>query len=150
MVLKMADLGRFRKSFQTPWNASYVLANGFLTTCEIVRVDFEWICNGPKLAEFEQKAWTIAHGFEDGGFGQVSEIAPNSLKRLLRACKWIFNYLRDCSWGVWVNSQWSDIGRIWAKSLYYSPWFWRWRILASVGNRSKLHETRATCLQMDF
>ena len=90
MVLNMADLGKCRKSLQTPWKASYLLANGFLTTCEIFRVDFEWIRKGPILAEFEQKAWTIAHGFEHGVFGQVSEIAPNSLKRLLRAWKWIF------------------------------------------------------------
>ena len=149
MILNMADLGKCRESLQTPWNASYVLANGFLTTCEIVRVDFEWICNGPKLVEFEQKAWTIAHGFEDGGFGHVSEVAPNSLKRLLRAWKWIFNYLRDCPCGFRVNSQGSDIGRIWAKSLDYSPWFWRWRIWASAGNRSKVPEPPPTCLQMD-
>ena len=150
MVLNMADLGKCRKSLQTPWKASYLLANGFLTTCEIVRVDFECICNGPKLVEFEQKAWTIVHGFEHGGFGQVSEIPPNSLKRLLRACKWIFNYLRDCSCGFRVNLQWSDIGRISAKTLDYSPWFWTWRIWASVGNRSKLPETPPTCLKMDF
>ena len=150
MVLKMADLGKCRKSLHTPWNASYRLANGVLTTCEIVRVDFECICNGPILAEFEQKAWTIAHCFEHGGFGQVSEIAPNSLERLLRACKWIFNYLRDFSCGFRVNLQGSDIGRIWAKSLDYSPWFWTWRIWASVENRSKLPETPPTCLQMDF
>ena len=30
---KMADFGEYRKSLQTPWNASYMLANGFLTAC---------------------------------------------------------------------------------------------------------------------
>ena len=35
-----------------------------------------------KSADFEQKAWAIAHGFEHGRFWQVVEIAPNSLKRL--------------------------------------------------------------------
>ena len=30
MVLNMADLGECQKSFQTPWNESYILANGFL------------------------------------------------------------------------------------------------------------------------
>ena len=39
-----------------------------------------WIPNGPKSTDFEQKAWAIAHGFEDGGFGQVLGIVPNSLK----------------------------------------------------------------------
>ena len=150
MVLKMADLGRFRKSFQTPWNASYLLENRFLTTFELVGDDLGWIRKGPKSTDFEQKAWAIAHGFEDGGFGQVSEIAPNSLKRLLFACKWIFNYLRDCSCGFRVNSQWSEIGRIWAKSLGYSPWFWTWRIWAGAENRSKLPETPPICLKIDF
>ena len=41
------------------------------------------ILKGPKLAVFEQKAWAIAHGFENRGFGSGREIAPNSLKRLL-------------------------------------------------------------------
>ena len=82
-----ADLGRFRKSFQTPWNAFYFLENRFLTTFEIVREDLGWIRKGPKSTDFEQKAWAIAHGFEHGGFGQVSEIVPNSLKRLLFSWK---------------------------------------------------------------
>ena len=69
MVLNMADLGRFRKSFQTPWNASYLLENRFLTTYEMVREDLGWIRKGPKSTDFEQKAGAIAHGFEDGGFG---------------------------------------------------------------------------------
>ena len=69
MVLNMADLGKCRESFQTPWNASYVLANGFTSTLGIVREDLRWIPKDPKLADFEQKAWAIAHGFEHGGFG---------------------------------------------------------------------------------
>ena len=35
------------------------------------------------MAVFEQKAWAIAHAFENRGFGSGREIAPNSLKRLL-------------------------------------------------------------------
>ena len=65
----MADLGKFRESFQTPWNASYVLTNAFTTTFWLVREDFAWIAKGSKSADSEQKAWAIAHGFEDGGFG---------------------------------------------------------------------------------
>ena len=69
MVLKIADLGKFRESIQTPWKPSNVLGNGFPTTFENVGEDFGWIWNGSKLADFDQKAWAIAHGFENGGFG---------------------------------------------------------------------------------
>ena len=34
------------------------------------------------MADFEQKPWAIAHGFEHGRFWQVLEVSPNSLKRL--------------------------------------------------------------------
>ena len=63
------------------------------------------------MAVFEQKAWAIAHGFEHGGFWQVLEIAPNSLKRLLNYCKRISNSLRDLLGPFRVNSQVSKIGR---------------------------------------
>ena len=69
MALKMADLGKCRESFQTPWNAPYVFANGFPTTLGSDREDLGWIPKGSKSANFDQKAWAIAHGFEDGGFG---------------------------------------------------------------------------------
>ena len=95
---------------------------------------------GRKLAVFEQKAWAIAHGFEHGGFWQVLEISRNCMKRLLYPCKWISNSLREFLGRFLLNSQVSKIGRFWAKSLGYSPWFWTWRILASSGNRSKLSE----------
>ena len=74
MVLNIADFEKVPKSLQTPWNASYILANGFLSTCGIVSVNFGWIRQGRKLADFEQKAWAIAHGFEHGRFGQVLEM----------------------------------------------------------------------------
>ena len=32
-------------------------------------MDFGWILQGLKLADFEQKASAIAHAFEHGGFG---------------------------------------------------------------------------------
>ena len=69
MVLNMADLSKCRESFETPQNASCVLANGFPPTFRIVREDLGWIPKDPKSAEIEQKAWAIAHGFEHGGFG---------------------------------------------------------------------------------
>ena len=65
---KMADLGRCRESFQALWNASYVLANGFPPIFGIVREGLGWIPKDSKSADFEQKAWAIAHGFEHGGF----------------------------------------------------------------------------------
>ena len=144
MVSNMADFGKSWKSLQTLWNASYILLKSFLTICEILCVDFGWIRKGRKLAVFEQKAWAIAHGLEHGGFWQVLEIAPNSLKRLLIPSKIISNYLRDSLCWFRVNSQGSKIGRFWAKSLGYSPRFWTWRILVSPGNRSKLSETHST------
>ena len=69
MVLNMADLGKCRKSLQTLSNASYILENTFLTAFGIVDKDFGWIRKGPKVADFEQKPWAIANGFEHGGFG---------------------------------------------------------------------------------
>ena len=65
----MSDLSKYRESFQTPWDASCVLADAFPTAYGIVGEDLGWIPKGPKSADLEQKAWAIAHGFEDGGFG---------------------------------------------------------------------------------
>ena len=69
MVLDMADLSKSPESFQTPWKASDLLANGFPTTFENVGEDFGRISKGPKSADFDQKAWAIVLGFEHGGFG---------------------------------------------------------------------------------
>ena len=71
-----------------------------------------WISEGRKLIDFEQTAWGIAHGFEQGRFWQVLEITPNSLKRRLRAWKWISNTLRDylC---LWLSvSIWGELARV--------------------------------------
>ena len=65
----MADLGKYRESFQTPWNDFLVLANGFLTTFWTVGEDLGWISKGRNPADFEQKTWAIAHGFKNVGFG---------------------------------------------------------------------------------
>ena len=150
MVLNRADLGKCWKSLQTFWKDSYMLANGFLSVCGPIWKDFGWIRQGPKLADFEQKAWAIAHAFEHGRFWQVLEITPNLLKGLLYACKWISTCLLDYLNGFRVNSPGSGSGRFWAKTLVYSPCFWTWRILASVGNRSKPSERTPICFQMDF
>ena len=150
MVLKMADLVKCRESFQTHWNAPNMLGNWFPTTFGLIHEDLLWIPNGPKSTNFEQKARAIAHGFEDGGFGQVLGIVPNSLKRPQCAWKLVSNYIQAHSWRFPVNSEWPEIDRFWAKSLGYSPWFWRWRIWVSPGNRSKLTETPPICLEIDF
>ena len=68
MVLKRADFGKFKKSSQTSWNVFCVLENGFLTVLELIRKDFERSPKGLKSTDFDQKAWAIAHGFEEGGF----------------------------------------------------------------------------------
>ena len=46
-----------------------MLENSFPTTFDNVGEDYGWIPKGPKSADFDQKAWAIAHGFENGGFG---------------------------------------------------------------------------------
>ena len=150
MVLNRADFDKSWKSIQTPRNAAQVLENGFLIPCGTICVDLGWIGEGRKLTDFEQKAWAIAHGFEQGGFWQVLQIAPNSLKHRLSAWKRISNTLRDylCRFGV--NWRRTKTDRFWAKGLGYSPWFWTGPILASSGNRSKLPETSPKCLKMDF
>ena len=143
MVLNMADFGKSWKSLQPLLNARKTALKLFMTACATVCVDLGWIRKGRKLADFEQKAWAIAHGFEHGRFWQVLEIAPNSLKRQENRSKMICDCLRDCLCRSRVNSEGSKIGRFWAKGLGYSPWFWTWPILESPGNRSKLSETPA-------
>ena len=150
MVFNKEDFGKSCKSLKTPPNAAQVLENGFLIPWRTICVDLGWIGEGRKLTDFEQKAWGIAHGFEQGGFWQVLQIAPNSLKRRLSAWKWISNTLRDYLWRFGVNWRGSKIDRFWAKGLGYSPWFWTGLILASCGNRSKLPETPPKGLKMDF
>ena len=44
-----------------------MLANGFLTVLELILKDFERTPKGLKSTDFHQKAWAIAHGFEEGG-----------------------------------------------------------------------------------
>ena len=149
MLLNMADLGKCWKSLQTFWKDSYRLANGFLSACGTVWMDFGWIRYSPKLADFEQKPWAIAHAFEHGGFGQVLEIAPNFWKDSYMLPN---GFLSACG-TIWMDFGWIRQGpklADWAKSLGYSPSFWPWPILAIVGNRTKLSERTPICFQMDF
>ena len=150
MILNMADFDKSWKSLQSHWNGSKTLLNWILSPCTTVYVNFGWIRKARKLADFEQKAWAIAHGFEHGRFWQVLEIAPKSLKRFQNPPKLIFNSLHDCFRRFRVNSQGSKIGRFWAKSLGYSPWFWTWPIFTSSANRSKHSETVPKPSQTDF
>ena len=68
MVLNMADFDTCQKSSQTPCNVAYMFVNRFVTVLGLVRNDLGRILEGSKSADFEQKAWAIAHGFENGGF----------------------------------------------------------------------------------
>ena len=112
-----------------------------MTACATFCVDLGCFRTGRKLADFEQNAWAIAHGFEHGRFWQVLEIAPNSLKRLQNRSYISCDCLRDFLCRFRVNSYRSNVGRFRAKGLDYSPRFWTWPILASPGNRPKLSET---------
>ena len=141
MVLNMADLCMSLKSLQTHWNASKTVLKWFVTACVTVCVELGWIRKVRKLADFEQKAWAIAHGLEHGRFWQVLEIAPHSLKNLQTRSKMICDCLRDCLCRFRVNWQGSKIGRFGPKGLGSSQWFWTWPILACPGNRSTLSET---------
>ena len=109
MVLNRVDFGRCWESFQTPWNACYVFANEFPTTCGIVPEDLESIPKVPKSTDFDQKPCAIVHGFEQGRFRQVLGIVSNSLKCPLSACKCICKCFLDCSWRFGVNSEGSEI-----------------------------------------
>ena len=53
----------------------------------MLREEFDRIYRCPKSADFYQKAWAIAHGFDHGGFRSVLETVSNSIKRLPQADK---------------------------------------------------------------
>ena len=136
-----ADFGKSCKWLQTLRNACKTVLKWFVTACATFCVDLGGIREGRKFADFEQKAWAIAHGFEHARIWRVLEIAPNSLKRLQNRSKMICDCLCDCLCRFNVNSQGSKIDRFWAKGLGYSPWFWTWPILWTPGNRPELSET---------
>ena len=63
--------GRFCQLLQIAPNSLKNLQNRSKMICDCLRDCFCWfrgIRKGRKLADFEQKAWAIAHGFEHGGF----------------------------------------------------------------------------------
>ena len=141
MVLSMADFGKSWQSLQTLWNASRTVLKLFVTACVTVCVDLEWIRKGRKLADFEQKASTIAHRFWTWPILASRGNAANSLKRLQNRSKIIC----DCSSRLFVrfkvNSQGSKFGRLGAKGLGYNPQVLNMADFASPVNRSTLSET---------
>ena len=88
MVFNMADFANSWKSLQTLWNASKTVPERFLTPCATVCVDLGWIRKGRKLADFEQKAWAIAHDCEHGRFWQLLEPAPTLWNASKTVLKW--------------------------------------------------------------
>ena len=140
MVLNMVDFGKSWNSLQTLWNACKTVLKWFVTACATVCVDLWWIWKGRKSADFVQKAWAIAHGFEYGRFWQVLEFAPNSLKRFQNRSKMICDCLRDCLCRFRVNSEGSKIGRFRAKGLGCSHGFEHgrfWQVLEIARNSLK-------------
>ena len=137
MVLNMADFGKSWKSLQTLWNASKTVLKWFVTASATVFVDLGWIRKGRKLADFEQKAWAIAHGFEHGRFRQT---------RLQSRSKMICDCLRDCFCRFRVNSRGSKIGRFWAKGLAIAHGFEHgrfWQVLKIAPNSLKRLQNRS-------
>ena len=116
MVLNMANFLNSWKSLQTLWNVLKTVLKWFANASATVCLDLGWIPKGRKLADFEQRAWAIAHGFEHGRFWQVLEIVPKSLKRLQNRSKMISECLRDCLCRSNVNSKVSKIGRFFRKT----------------------------------
>ena len=72
MVLKMEDVGKCGNLSKLPKTVDLMLINGFLTVYRIGIEDIGRISNSTKSADFEQKAWALAHGFEHSGFLALS------------------------------------------------------------------------------
>ena len=100
----MVDFGKCRKSPQTPWNISYMLANGFLTACGIVSVvsgEFARVRNWPifnktpGLWPMVLTKWRIL--VSAGNRSKLPETPPTYLQM-------VSNYLRDCLCGFgWIR-----------------------------------------------
>ena len=72
--------GRFFELLEVVRNSLKRLQNRSKMICECFRdclCRFRVNSKCRKLADFEQKAWAIAHGFEHGRFFELLEIAPN-------------------------------------------------------------------------
>ena len=139
MVLNMADFFNSWKSFETLWNASKTVLKLFVIASAPVCFDLGWIPKGRKLADFEKKAWAIAHGFKHGRFLELREIVRNSLKRLQNRSKTFCDCSRDCLCRFRVNSQKSKIGdfeqRAWALNM--ADFGKSWKSFQTLWNASK-------------
>ena len=111
----------------------------------IVCEDFDWITKGPNLNDFDQKAWAIAHGFEDGRFWWALEIIPNSLKHMPQV--WKSFLTTTCGIFVQISTEFPRV-QIWP-ILTKNPGR-RWQILVSSGNRPKLPKISCTDMKIIF
>ena len=117
-----------------------------MTACETVCVDLVWISKSRKLADFEQKAWAIAHGFEHCGLRYVLEIAPHSLKRLQNHSKIICDCLRNCLCRFRANSQGRKFADIEQKAWAIAHGFEHsrfWQVLEIAANSLKRLQNRS-------
>ena len=105
--LNMADFGKSWKSLQTLWNACKTVLKWFVSACADVCVDLGWIRKGRKLADFEQKAWAIAHGLNMADFGK----SWKSLQTLWNACKTVLKWFVSACADVCVDLGWIRKGR---------------------------------------
>ena len=100
--LNIADFGKSWKSLQTLWNAAKTVLKWFVSACANVCVDLGWIRKGRKLADFEQKAWAIAHGLNMADFGK----SLKSLQTLWNACKTVLKWFVSACAEVCVDLGW--------------------------------------------
>ena len=107
MVFNVADFAKTWNSLQTLWNASKTVLKWFVTACSTVCVDLRWIRKGRNLADFEQKAWARANGFEHGRFCQLLDIAPT----LWNASKAVLKLFVTASATVFVDLGWIRKGK---------------------------------------
>ena len=116
-------------------------------TC--LQIDSNWISGEFArvriLADFEQKPWAIARGFDYKWWILVSAGNRSKLPETPPTCLQI-----DSNW---ISGEFARV-RILA-DFEQKPWAiargfdYKWWILVSAGNRSKLPETPPTCLQID-
>ena len=107
MVLNIADFGKSCKSLQTLSIASKTVLKWFLTACATAFVDLGWIRKGRKLADFEEKAWAIAYGFEHADFGKSCK----SFQTLRNASKTVLKWFVTACATVFVDLGWNRKGR---------------------------------------
>ena len=132
-VFKMADFGKCRESFKTSWNASYMLANEFLSARAIASEDFRGIPKGQKSVDFEGRAVVL----KMADFGQCQESFQTPRDAAIMLANGFLSACASVKWRFQVNSQWPEIGRFWAKSLGYSQGFPQKDFYIAVEKRSK-------------